>query len=337
MKKIFVYIILGFLAFNFFANLIAKDETESILEKRDLQSFPDFSFEAYLNEDFQNEFNEYAKDQQVFRTELASINSEINYKVLRQSLNNGIYLENDSLYESLTYNEYNNQAFSNFVKAKIANIDNLKVCIIPDKSFYLESGIHLTSDDYQFPFAYLDLSKQLNANSFYDTDLHLNNEGAYQVYQELCKAYNLTPIEVNYQKIGEYYGYYARKAMYFDIADDFEVYQNDIIDNLEVEINGVKHKGYSYLDYLVRDPYSVNLSGNNAITTITNDNYEVDKTLVIIKDSYGLNIAPLLAQNFHKVILLDYRFLNDLVAKKYYTSEVLILYGYKSINDSEIG
>ena len=85
------------------------------------------------------------------------------------------------------------------------------------------------------------------------------------------------------------------------------------------------------------DPYEIFLSfGRTGPITITNPNAKTDKELVVFRDSFGSSIAPLLAQGYKTVTLIDLRetsvsavdYVVDFEGK-----DVLFLYSTLVLND----
>lgn len=87
------------------------------------------------------------------------------------------------------------------------------------------------------------------------------------------------------------------------------------------------------------DKYPVFLDGNHALTEITNSNAE-GGTLVMIKDSFGHCLAPFLAENYSKIIMVDMRYYKNSVSdiiKAENPEQVLVMYGIDNIaTDTDI-
>ena len=61
----------------------------------------------------------------------------------------------------------------------------------------------------------------------------------------------------------------------------------------------------SYLE--VKDKYSAFLGGNQPLCVIRNENLPEGEKLLLIRDSYSDSLAPLLAQRFSEIHLMDLR------------------------------
>ena len=87
------------------------------------------------------------------------------------------------------------------------------------------------------------------------------------------------------------------------------------------------------------DKYPVFLDGNHALTEITNSNAK-GGTLVMIKDSFSHCLAPFLAENYSKIIMVDMRYYKNSVSdliKAENPEQVLVVYGIDNIaTDTDI-
>ena len=85
-----------------------------------------------------------------------------------------------------------------------------------------------------------------------------------------------------------------------------------------------------------RDPYEMFLGGSLSVITIENPNADTDKELVIFRDSFGSSIAPLLAEGYVKITLLDARYLHQSMIGSYVTfnnQDVLFLHSTSVLNN----
>jgi hypothetical protein len=333
-----------------FINIIIPDKGISEFQKRKLQTFPNFSLKNYFIGKFSNELDIYVKDQEVLNEQFSKIVSYINYNIFHKIEHKNIVKYNESLYEPIKLNELNIENFNNNIMKLMFNYKDNKyyTVILPDKSFYLnDKFIHLNNTVFnKLKFRFTDYTNILNSWDFYKTDIHITNEGCYKIYLQLKKEMNLEEdYDIQFLKVSNnFLGYYSIKSMYTDIKDNILKPSNKIINHLKVtymDDNGIykTHNGCFFNNHLNSyDQYSFNLNGNKPITIIENKLCNNNRELVMIKDSYGLSIAPYLAQHYSKVTLLDLRlipmeFVNDYINNN---SEILYYYGFKSINDGKM-
>lgn len=335
---------------SFAVNVVSKDKLISDVEKRNLQQFPEITLENFFNGELRDDLNKYVEDQFYNKVIFNRIKSWVNYNLFKKSVNNGIYLYEDRLYDQVyPLKELKVEDFNKtikYLKALFPNESN--VVVVPDKSMYLDK--HLKVDFSEF-ISHLDMDiiniyDDLNSDSYYNTDLHLNHKGAYDAYKVIINQ--LTgdnPYLVDFEKVSDdFYGFYTNKAMNYKIVDSMYQASNLFLDELKVCYYNEENEyqcqtGVYFNDHLeTEDKYEMYLDGNKPLTIIENDNLDNDKELVIFKDSYALSIAPFLAQHYSKVTLIDLRLANEEFAKSFINdnSEILYLYGFKTINDSSI-
>ena len=87
-----------------------------------------------------------------------------------------------------------------------------------------------------------------------------------------------------------------------------------------------------------RDPYEMYLSGSLSYVTIENPEVTEEKELIIFRDSFGSGIAPLLAEGYSKITLLDVRYISSYTLGSlvdFSDSDVLFLYSTSVLNHSE--
>ena len=86
------------------------------------------------------------------------------------------------------------------------------------------------------------------------------------------------------------------------------------------------------------DPYEMFLSGAISLITIENPNATTDKELIIFRDSFASSLAPLLAEGYAKMTLVDIRYIRSDMLSQFITFEnqdVLFIYSTLVLNHSE--
>ena len=86
-----------------------------------------------------------------------------------------------------------------------------------------------------------------------------------------------------------------------------------------------------------KDMYEGFLSGTQGILRIENPNPTTDRELIMVRDSFGSAIAPLLVQGYRSVTLVDIRsvqidFLDKFI--DFHGQDVLFLYSTLVLNNS---
>ena len=331
----------------------------SVSERRILEDRPELTLDNVTSGDYMSEFEEYSLDQFMFRDSLRRIKAILQYYIFNKSDNNKIYISGDYV-SKIEYPlnkqmlEYSLERFNNIYETYLKD-KNIKpyLTIIPDKNYYLaeESG-HLSLDyDYLFEYfksntsymTYIDLTNTLTLDDYYYTDTHWKQENIIKVAELISSSmgqnYNATfeKHTVNTKFYGVYYGQSALPLK----ADEISYLDNNILRECKVHIldNGVNVEGeiYNQSKAMGQDPYEMYLEGPKAVVTIENPEAATNKNLVIFRDSFASSLAPLLVNNYSKVILVDIRYIKSDTVGSYVNfdnCDVLFLYSTLLLNNS---
>lgn len=340
-------------------------------EKRYLQKFPDANVEKVLSGDFGSEFETFFADRFPQRNTWVGINA---YTAFAEGNNgaSGVYnCKNGYLINKPVSTENNLDknigAVSDFAKS----IDTpTTVMLVPSTGYIVDDVLPTFHDKYnddediskisstlsKDKIGFVDLRERFKSEYkngsqlYYKTDHHWTAKGAYTGYQELCKALGITPIDDSTLKKDSYpdfYGTtYSSSGFWLTPPDNIEIWNNpkNSDRNISVKITegaNIKTSGSMYFtDHLKEDDkYPVFIDGNHALTEITNTNAK-NGTILLIKDSFSHSLAPFLAENYSKVVLVDLRYykesVSDLVTT-YNPEQVVVLYGIDNLaTDTDI-
>lgn len=351
--------------------LFAPKSDYSSSEKRYLQKFPDVTFESVESGKFGSEFETFFADHFPSRNFWVGLNA---YYALYTGNNGagGVYdCKNGYLINKPVSTE--NRLYANtdtIVKFK-ENIDvPVTVMLVPSTGYIAEDVLPPIHDKYNDDEYIDNVSKKLSDNGlsfvdlrdkfksaysdgmqlYYKTDHHWTTEGAYTAYEELCKQLGITPAAKEKFNVEAYPGFYgttySTSGFWFTQPDTIEVWNNP--DNTENNI-GVKitesgdtkeYNSMFFYDHIDEDDkYPVFLDGNHALTEITNSNAK-GGTLLMVKDSFGHCLAPFLAENYSKIVMVDMRYykmsVSDLI-KAENPEQVLFMYGVDNLaTDTDI-
>jgi hypothetical protein len=94
-----------------------------------------------------------------------------------------------------------------------------------------------------------------------------------------------------------------------------------------------------------KDPYEMFLSGTQPLLVIENPNAEAERELILFRDSFGSSLAPLLAEGYSKITVVDIRYVNsaflgglvDFSEKAGREVDVLFLYSAQVLNSMKLG
>lgn len=360
-KNIILTIIFIVCLFSISAFCFIKPADEySLSERRPLASFPEISADKVLGGEFMEGFEKYTADQFPFRDRLRNVKAIFSTKVLRKLDNNGLFTADGHISKiDATENEYMMdyaaELFSKIVKDNMTD-KNAKIyfSIVPDKNMFLADKNGYPSLDYNGfiermksktgSMSYIDIIPLLGANDYYYTDTHWKQEKITDIADALLVAMGGEKSNVNYTintLNNPFYGvYHGQLAMPFS-PDTIKYLTNETIDNCTVTYygDGVPTQGemYNMEKAVSKDPYEMFLSGTMPLLTIENTTAKSEKELVMFRDSFGSSIAPLLAEGYKKITLVDVRYINSGFIKNFVNFEnadVLFLYSTSLLNNS---
>lgn len=340
-------------------------------EKRYLQKFPDANVEKVLSGEFGSEFETFFADRFPQRNTWVGINA---YTTLAEGNNgaSGVYnCKNGYLINKPVSTDNNLDKNVGAVVDFAKTIDApTTVMLVPSTGYIADDVLPTFHDKYnddediskisstlsKEKIGFVDLRERFKSEYkngsqlYYKTDHHWTTKGAYTGYQELCKALGITPIDDSTLKKDSYpdfYGTtYSSSGFWLTPPDNIEIWSNpkNSDKNISVKITegaNVKTSGSMYFtDHLKEDDkYPVFIDGNHALTEITNTNAK-NGTILLIKDSFSHSLAPFLAENYSKVVLVDLRYykesVSDLVSA-YNPKQVVVLYGIDNLaTDTDI-
>lgn len=340
-------------------------------EKRYLQKFPDANVEKVLSGDFGSEFETFFADQFPQRNTWVGLNA---YTTLAEGNNgaSGVYnCKNGYLINKPVSTENNLDKNVGAVVDFAKTIDApTTVMLVPSTGYIADDVLPTFHDKYnddediskisstlsKEKIGFVDLRERFKSEYkngsqlYYKTDHHWTTKGAYTGYQELCKALGITPIDDSTLKKDSYpdfYGTtYSSSGFWLTPPDNIEIWSNpkNSDKNISVKITegaNVKTSGSMYFtDHLKEDDkYPVFIDGNHALTEITNTNAK-NGTILLIKDSFSHSLAPFLAENYSKVVLVDLRYYKESVSQlvsTYNPEQVVVLYGIDNLaTDTDI-
>ena len=137
-----------------------------------------------------------------------------------------------------------------------------------------------------------------------------------------------------------FYGVYYGQLALHGQPDTLYYLDNDVLENCIVYDyeNRAENKIYDMEKTTGNDMYEIFLGGSKSLISIENPNAKTDRELVMFRDSFGSSIAPLLAEDYAKITLVDIRYLPVERIGNYINfkdQDVLFLYSTSVLNHSE--
>lgn len=353
LKDIIVVIIIpSFLIIMMFINIIKKDCEVSITERRKLEQFPGLALSNIVDGTFMKKFDKYSTDQFYNRDGFRLLKANIDLNIYKNYHN--LYIYNDYIIEQIY--PLNDSSVRSLAR-KINNIkdtyldssNKIYISIIPDKNYFVNDGnLKLDYDLLRDNFIskidggnYIDIFRELELDDYYKTDQHWKEERLFKVASKIANYMNIE-IDDKYieEEIIDFEGTYAsRIPNNKKIKDTIKIIKNKDI-NMSYGYNYLTNSYSSIYDMSKidsLDKYDIYLSGSVPIITITNNNSNNDKELIMFRDSFGSSLAPLLIPGYKKITLIDTRYVNPRILNNYIDfidKDILFIYSTLLINDS---
>lgn len=229
--------------------------------------------------------------------------------------------------------------------------DNIYVSVIPDKNFFLAEKNGYPALDYaeltaqltgQMDFAeYIDIFPLLELSDYYRTDTHWRQEKITDIAAHIAGAMGVSLSAEYTEKTldAPFYGVHCRQAD-IDIEPDTLIYlENDTLSECRVYDGETDSYTDIYNMELAAgdDPYEIFLSGAKSLLTIENPAAPQEKELVIFRDSFASSLAPLLAEGYSKITLVDIRYLAPQLLGRFvdfHGQDILFIYSAPVLNNS---
>lgn len=328
---------------------------ESVSERRPLAAFPAMNREAIFSGSFMTGFEKYTLDQFPLRDQFRTVKAVTAFYILGQKDCNDIYIR-DGFASKLEYplnTDSIDYAASRFQFLYDRYMKDMKVylSVIPDKNYFMAEKNGYPSIDYEtlisdmrdrMEFAeYIDITQLLELSDYYRTDSHWRQEKITDVAQQLAAEMGAS-VSAEYtvnQAEAPFYGvYYGQSALPLP-AENLYYLDNAVLKNCKVYDfeTGAYVPVYAPDQAKGNDPYEMFLSGSKSLLTIENPGARTDKELIIFRDSFGSSIAPLLAEGYAKITLVDIRYISpNLLGRfiEFTDQDVLFLYSTSVLNNS---
>ena len=251
--------------------------------------------------------------------------------------------------------------FQTFAEDYCGDAKRVFLALIPSKNGYLnaENG-HLNEaefailqsvyDKWKYGENFIDLSVCLDLEDYYRTDPHWRQERLGAVLRELGAALEFdTDTVLDGDRVlsenwteevltTEYIGVYGDEVDGVP-AEEMTVLHHPAMDGYIVRNGetGEEMPLYDTAKLSDRDPYELFVGGPLSLVTIENPAADNDRHLVVVRDSFGSALLPMLAQSYAKVTAVDIRYMMpNLVGNfvDFTDADVLFLYSSTVLNNS---
>jgi hypothetical protein len=341
----------------------------SDIENRLLAVMPKINFDNIIDKDVMNGIDTYVSDHFFLRTDWVKLKTDSDV-LLGTREENGVYIaENNTRfaekitgYDSATVDK-SIAGINNF--AATHNIETYFMLVPTAAAIYADELPENAPNADQAAFTeevYGKLDPKITSINiypvmeagrddyiYYRTDHHWTTRGAYGAYLYLGAVMGYEPIRSFDRETAatDFLGSLYSKVLYDGVKSDTVEF---IIPTEETKITSVEvtkeygvppavYSSVYFREFLdKKDKYSAFLGSNQPLVTINSN--AGGGNLLIIKDSYANSIAPLLAENYGKITLLDMRYIqtgiDDIIDVSDY-DKVLFIYNVSSfMSDSHL-
>lgn len=338
-------------------HVILPDTDVSSSERRHLASFPSLTYDSFYSGIFMDNLQKYLPDQFPFRETFRTIKANFE-KITGQLDSNNIYSV-DGYLSSFDY-DFNQKSVEKAgeklerVRMILNENGNAYIAVIPHKGYYMNDGIHPTLDfelmckilyENTPNFNPIDISSSLSLESYYKTDSHWRQEKLFPTVKKLTESMNIESASTtDYipHEVDGFYGVYAGQSALGCKSETLIYLTCEVIDSAEVTYIAVDKKGVydqDAIDGKTVDMYDVYLGGAVPIVILENTVAETERELIIIRDSFGSSITPLMLEYYSKITAVDLRYISSEFMTQFIDSEnadILVLLSPGVIGQSEM-
>lgn len=348
------------LFFSIFA--VVKPPTKlSESERRPLAQFPEsITLESVFDKSSIEQFESYTVDQFPLREVFRTLKAYFHLDVLRIKENNGLAVKNG--YIAAIKNDFNDEVidyslgrlryvWETYLKD---NKGNKYFALVPDKNYYLAEDYGYPSPDYKglknkitdmfTDFEYIDLTDTLCLEAYYKTDTHWSQDKIISAANKLLSSMGVDevkPESYTLNSINNFKGVYYLQSALYPQPDTLYYLTNDTINSYTVYDYETQNEipVYSKELFESKDGYNFFLGGTKALLRIDNPKATTDKELIIFRDSFTSSIAPLLAESYKSVYLVDIRYVMPDIVREYIDpadKDVLFMYSSLILNQKSL-
>ncbi len=214
--------------------------------------------------------------------------------------------------------------------------------LIPDKYRYLADKRSEYDEFYDYLSGKLDFAQFipvydfLSSDDYYRTDPHIKQECLVDVSQQiLAKMGKESKAKFTMVSVSTpFKGNYAHRSNLKVESDSLFYLKADYITNFWID---ERVKTYDVEKLTTDEPYEFFLSGNQPVVTINNKMCKNGDRLIVFRDSFACAFAPLLAEDYSQVVLVDLRYIMSDNLKDYVdfeNADVLFMYSTTLMNNS---
>ena len=325
-------------------------------ERRPLAQFPQkITWQGIVDKTVIDGFEDYSVDQFPLREFFRRLKAKFQFDVLMLKENNGYAVENGYIAkiepqftnENIEYSVSRlSLIYNRFIKDKGCKV---YTSVIPDKNYFFGKDYGYPMPDYSFMVdtlknglteaEYIDIFSCLELEDYYLTDTHWSQDKIGAVVDKIATEMDFADRlsgEYTENKLEGFKGVYHAQSALYPAPETLTYLTNDILNDCTVYNyeTGKYFDIYNFEAFEGMDGYDFFLSGTLPFIRIDNPNATTDKELVMFRDSFGASLAPLLAEGYKSVYLIDIRSypMVSLMTFDFSNKDVLFIYSALVLN-----
>jgi len=314
-------------------HFLLPDRDFSPVENRTLAQTPAFSWDALLDGSYTAGLEEYLQDQFPLRDAWMGLKNRCEFLLGKREFH-GVYLCGGRLIHKIEDASRGEQNIG-FVR-DLTELTDIPVYagLIPTAAEVYKDMLPAGSENFdQAAFleraqagvpgaVWVDFAGTLEAHKdepiFYRTDHHWTSLGAYYGYSALMDAMGEAPapagegVTVSQDFFGTLYSSSGVHWLEPDSIERFVFDDDTAVENVQSgEVHGL------YVDRFLaeKDKYASFLGGNAPLYIVRNPDAAVNRSILVVRDSYSDSLAPFLSRYFSEIHLLDLRYYRTSVAE----------------------
>ena len=326
------------------AAFLLPDQAVSKTERRKLAKKPAFTVAAFWDGTYMEQLETYFSEQFPVRDGLRTVKAETETALLGKADTNGYFKVEDGIYHlEAELNEKNVGRVADSIEKLCTEQFQNADYYLADKQYPILDYARLDEMiQAEIPSAQkINLYDKLHLEDYYRTDLHWKQEKITGVVDALVQSMGqqTNTISDGWQIATEdFVGAYGAASAWITTPDTI-FYRTDLsIERMQVYDYERKQNVSVYAPEKIggMDDYDFYLWGARALLTIQNPECHNGKKLLLFRDSFGSSIAPLLAEYYEEVTLVDLRYVSasyalELLGDTEY-QDVLFLYSAPILN-----
>ena len=345
----------------FFANLILPDKELSHSERRRLAQLPKFEVDKILSGETANAFNKYSTDQFAWREPFRAIKTFTDRNILLKKDTNRLFWAQGGIF-NIEYPLKQDKVES--MCQKLTTLTNtyfdgmdLYYSVVPDKNYFLpkEGGylvmnygqmVDIMRQNMPARAEYIDVFDVLNLENYYRSDGHWRQETLKPVIDRLNSVMGVPgqfdPANYEQRSYSPFYGAYYGQLAGMAPPDTMIWLENHVTkDAVVTSIVRPEHERLPI--YYERglggmDSYELYLHGSQPLMFLENPHNTSGRELILVRDSYGSSLAPMLLESYSKIIVVDLRYITQQLLGDYIEfngQDVLFMFSSTIINNSD--